>query len=171
MYSSWVEMECRHLDEIFLTGCTRSCQNDFWCDENYAKMSAFRFQFSEKDFCRARFFVPSISNNSPSKVDEITYPFPNATVAPFKFGNWKVTLYNGCTYLSMLTLKFIYVSKRGLCKLTNSNPHPSNKMTHHWFREWIIACSFLTWTNGVLLSVVPQGTNYGDIWAKYTRFL
>ena len=58
----------------------------------------------------------------PSKVwDEITYPFPNFSGCAVEV--WKMdklfhtTLYNWCNYLSILWLKLINVSKRGLWSL------------------------------------------------------
>ena len=59
-----------------------------------------------------------ISNHMPRKVwVKLFIHSQTSTVAPLKFGNWKIippTLYNGCSSLSMLGLKLIHVSKRAL---------------------------------------------------------
>ena len=73
------------------------------------------------------------SNPMSSKVwDEITYPFSNFNDLPLKFGNgldklFHSALYNGCnvSYLSMLGLKLIHVSKKGPWWINRSTIHPS----------------------------------------------
>ena len=58
-----------------------------------------------------------INYNMPSRVlVGITYPIPNSKVAPLRFGmnkQFHPTLYDGCSYLSILGLTINHVGKKG----------------------------------------------------------
>ena len=63
--------------------------------------------------------------------DEITYPFPNFNGTAVEVWEWisnfiLLTFYNGCNYLSMLSLKSIYVSKGPLAAAIAVSSHAAH---------------------------------------------